>query len=348
MSNLAIEPLYPDASVEVLEQIAALLRRSSLSSTGIQATFTTAESLALYFSSLLDPEIRFVALQAGRVVGYGALECPAKPQPNRWFSIDIDPSYRNRGYGNQLWEHLLSYTSSQDILNTWVDCPLHGRDGLTPRTGSGAVDPQHPSSQFLLHRGFELATISAMSRLQLPVSPKITESLTNRPLPAGYKVVSVGGDIPRHRFAEIAELLTHGEQDQPGAEEIPSESWTVEKVADDLGKIRRQKRYVIGAGILDTNDALVSISYATAAPHNVVVTQGWTVVDRNHRGIGLGSHTKAELVRKVAHDCPRAAAFETENAYHNAPMRAINEKLGFKLAYQGGIWRRTNPPKVQG
>lgn len=348
MSTLTIEPLHPDASVEVLEQIAALLRRSSLSSAGIQATFTTAESLALYFSSQLDPDIRFVGVQAGRVVGYGALECPAKPQPNRWFSIDIDPSYRNRGYGNQLWEHLLSHTSPQDTLNTWVDCPLFDRDGLTPRTGPGAVDPQHPSSQFLLHRGFELATISALSRLHLPVSPTITESLTNHPLPAGYKVVSVGGDIPRHRFAEIAELLSQGEQDQPGAEEIPSESWTVEKVADDLDKIHKQKRYVIGAGILDTNDALVAISYATAAPHHGVITQGWTVVDRNHRGVGLGSHTKAELVRKVAHDRPRATAIETENAYHNAPMRAINEKMGFKLAYQGGIWRRTTPPKVQG
>jgi GNAT superfamily N-acetyltransferase len=72
------------------------------------------------------------------------------------------------------------------------------------------------------------------------------------------------------------------------------------------------------------------------------VHQELTAVDAKQRGRGLGKWLKAALLLRAREAYPDLRVVITENAGSNAPMLAINERLGFKLhraqmGYQSGL-----------
>jgi GNAT superfamily N-acetyltransferase len=72
------------------------------------------------------------------------------------------------------------------------------------------------------------------------------------------------------------------------------------------------------------------------------VHQELTAVDPKQRGRGLGKWLKAVLLLRAREAYPDLRLVITENAGSNAPMLAINERLGFKLhraqtGYQSGL-----------
>jgi GNAT superfamily N-acetyltransferase len=58
----------------------------------------------------------------------------------------------------------------------------------------------------------------------------------------------------------------------------------------------------------------------------------------SHRGHGLGKWLKAAMLERALHDWPKAQLVRTGNADSNAPMLAINTRLGFKPAWAESIW----------
>jgi GNAT superfamily N-acetyltransferase len=91
-----------------------------------------------------------------------------------------------------------------------------------------------------------------------------------------------------------------------------------------------------------------SMSGMTELLHNPYhpdrVHQELTAVDQRQRGRGLGKWLKAALLLRVREAYPELRLVITENAGSNAPMLAINERLGFKLhrpqfGYQVGLER---------
>lgn len=61
-----------------------------------------------------------------------------------------------------------------------------------------------------------------------------------------------------------------------------------------------------------------------------IVHQGFTAVRPGARGRGLGKWLKAAMALHIRELYPEADWFSTENAGSNAPMLAINKKMGFK------------------
>lgn len=62
-----------------------------------------------------------------------------------------------------------------------------------------------------------------------------------------------------------------------------------------------------------------------------LVRQMFTGVDRSARGRGLGKWLKAAMLEHIRRLHPDTEAIVTENAGSNAPMLAINHRLGFRL-----------------
>ena len=60
------------------------------------------------------------------------------------------------------------------------------------------------------------------------------------------------------------------------------------------------------------------------------VEQGLTGVRKEHRGRGLGKWLKAEMQFFIRDELPEVEHINTGNADTNAPMRSINERMGFK------------------
>ncbi len=81
----------------------------------------------------------------------------------------------------------------------------------------------------------------------------------------------------------------------------------------------------------EPNGVISAITDTSWAPHRpTVIEQRFTGVRPDARGRGLGKWIKAVMLRHVHELHPQAEWVTTENAGSNAPMLAINKKLGFK------------------
>ncbi|MFQ5985759.1 MAG: GNAT family N-acetyltransferase [Thermoplasmata archaeon] len=66
-----------------------------------------------------------------------------------------------------------------------------------------------------------------------------------------------------------------------------------------------------------------------------MIHQWMTGVRRPYRGRGLGKWIKAAMLLRVRKEFPQVRVVRTGNAFSNAPMLSINERLGFKLYREG-------------
>jgi GNAT superfamily N-acetyltransferase len=81
----------------------------------------------------------------------------------------------------------------------------------------------------------------------------------------------------------------------------------------------------------EPNSVISAITDMTWTPHRpTIIEQRFTGVRPDARGRGLGKWIKATMLRHVHELHPEAEWVTTENAGSNAPMLAINKKLGFK------------------
>jgi GNAT superfamily N-acetyltransferase len=86
----------------------------------------------------------------------------------------------------------------------------------------------------------------------------------------------------------------------------------------------------------EPDGTISAISDTTWAPHRpTIVEQQFTGVRPEARGRGLGKWIKAAMLKHLHDLYPEAEWISTANAGSNAPMLAINKKLGFKQ-YRAG------------
>lgn len=70
-----------------------------------------------------------------------------------------------------------------------------------------------------------------------------------------------------------------------------------------------------------------------------VVHQGGTAVDPGHQGRDIGKLLKGAMAARVLDEMPGALFIRTDNAGTNAPMLAINDRMGFREAWWMDIWQ---------
>ncbi|MFQ5920337.1 MAG: hypothetical protein ACE5I4_09900, partial [Thermoplasmata archaeon] len=66
-----------------------------------------------------------------------------------------------------------------------------------------------------------------------------------------------------------------------------------------------------------------------------MIHQWMTGVRRPYRGRGLGKWIKAAMLLRVREEFSQVRVVRTGNAFSNAPMLSINERLGYKLYREG-------------
>lgn len=231
--------------------------------------------------------------EEGRVVAAGtACQPPATPDSWRFVHVAVVASHSVQGLGRQLYAALLS-TLSEEV------------EELT----TSVADDDPVALDVARHWGYQVRQRSITSQLDLG------GALFPDP-PAGVTVEACDS-LEFHDESEV-EMMVLASQTNPEAE--LGLVGTLEAWRRGVGS---DQRLVAALARLDGRPAAISVAIADGEEMHVF----YTGVDRALRGHDLARITKQFLHAHAARLGVRTAI--TDNEFHNAGIRHVNEKLGY-------------------
>ena len=249
--------------------------------------------------------------ERGTITGYiYVVHSPEAPAHHFYIWMRVDPAQRGRGIGSALWEAALIFLKEQ---------------GAT-RVGSEMLDHDAHSLRFAERRGFTIdrqhfySTLDLVGFDETPYLPGIA-SLEAQ----GIRFCSLA-DFPdnpetRRKFYELnyAVIL-----------DIPGENWDYaaypqffERRILGAAWFRRAGQLLAVDGETWAGFASVSLSPETQSAHNAT-----TGVIRAYRGRKIGLALKVMAARYARQHGARM--IRTDNDSLNAPILAINRKMGYQ------------------
>lgn len=210
-----------------------------------------------------------------------------------WFWIGVAPAHRNRGVGRTLYDRIEARlrTLGAPLLRT----EINDEDGRA----------------FLLHRGFAATNVMRLQALDLTTADLPEPTVETLPL----RAVEIDS---------IRELFQQGHAD------IPSRSPRAPFTDEDF------RLTVADYELLDRDASTVALESGRPVAFALVVANHdegragaqMTAVSRDRRGRGLAYQVKLASLRRARELGLRTML--TSNDLENAPMLAVNRKLGFE------------------
>lgn len=156
----------------------------------------------------------------------------------------------------------------------------------------------------------------------------------------GYTLDVIEGAFPESkrsdaaRFHHIMQTMPRDSLDVGDVMITEADVAEQDRAHDDAGRERWTilVRDPSGACVGGTEVHLEPWEPATAQQQN-------TGVDPAHRGLGLAKWAKAAMLQRLRTDRPDVQRVRTGNAFSNAPMLAINDRLGFKVISVRTEWQ---------
>ena len=223
------------------------------------------------------------------------------------FNLWVTPEHRNQGIGSALYDEVVKFADSFSAhrLSTYLTL----------------YEPNKLGVHFLEKRGF--AEGDRIAPVMLDLATFERERFTP-PAPAGIQFFSYAeaGDTEenRRKFYALTSTLDRDIPTNEGhAEPRPFENFVkfFDRPEWDLNSI------LLAA---DAGE-WIGISQLTFREHTGIGQTGLTGVLSEYRGRGIAAALKLHAIdAAIARGCPLIL---TENHEENAPMRAINRKLGF-------------------
>lgn len=245
----------------------------------------------------------------GRMVGYGIAARIPSEQPGRFKArVLVDPACRRQGAGTLLADAMERFALS--LGATWFDS--HVRDNA-PEDLAFAEKRGYSVREHVFESVLDLATFDE-SRFAGAVEKVLTGGIRFVPY------AEVKGEEAARR---LYDLSRNAMADTPGAEEevsLPYEMWRQGFL--DLATTRLDLILIAMDG-----DSWAGFTLIVPNPANGAMYNGGTGVAREYRGRGLALALKLLSIRKARE--LGAPYTRTDNHAKNAPMLAINRKLGY-------------------
>ncbi|MER7070300.1 GNAT family N-acetyltransferase [Terrabacter sp. NPDC000476] len=240
--------------------------------------------------------------------------------------LGVLPEHRRRGAGDLLAAEVraVAREHGRSIAQTEVYVP----DGVAFEDWCGGAFAQRHG----------LGSLSAEDRLlvDLPYDPDRLERLTEAArVPEGYRVVSFTGPCPDDLAPEWARMRTQMNEDVPTGELTRTASVVdVERIRTSDVRMAEQGWTKVRSVVLTAaRDGAGYTELFVSAHDPDFVLQDDTLVDRAHRGQGLGAALKAANLRQLASLGERAAGrrwLQTHTEQGNVAMQRTNERFGFR------------------
>lgn len=201
---------------------------------------------------------------------------------------------------------------------------------------SGLAVAMDRTARLLTVAGFDLAYTSRHVRLDLrlarPSSVKVAPGYSLLVWPTIH--------TPEEHLAEVARLQTLLSQDSPDGDlDAQIEEWDVERVIESERTSYNGQQRLRVLALHEASRQLVGFTEVSRKEGSAAVFQNATLVESEHRGHGLGTAMKTQLLLAIAEWWPGAARIHTWNEGANDPMWRINEVLGFEPVDVGATWQ---------
>ncbi|TCC26633.1 GNAT family N-acetyltransferase [Kribbella speibonae] len=241
--------------------------------------------------------------------------------------LAVAPAYRRRGVATKLLDAAIERARA---------------DGRRIVSGTNlAGDPvtgESPGTAFAAARGFVKKHTELHQVAELPMTDLVEQPVD------GYEIVQWREHAPDEWLEQFVELLSGMSEDVPSGERT-SEAvhWTPELVRDAEDRRVAQGRFTYTTAAVHTaSGELAAYTQMGGTPETPDrLNQYDTYVRRTHRGHRLGIAVKGPNLRALQAGVALPAVLHTWNAPENAPMIAVNSKLGFRPVAQRTMWERT-------
>jgi len=258
------------------------------------------------------------------------------------FELHVHPDHRRRGHGTALLAAVEADLVAQGRTTLVVESSWPWADDPAP-TGAGPA--------FAARHGYELGLTDVHRELALPVPDEHLAALAAEAAPhhAAYRLLSWSGRVPDEHVAGYVALEASLTTEAPVGElDLEPQAADVEAFRGREARTAAQGRTRFTTVALAPDGDLVAYTDLVSTVHEPGRLYQWgTLVRTDHRGHRLGLALKVATLRAVQ---AAAAAGEvppgpvrratTWNAEVNAPMVAVNERLGFRPVERMGEFQK--------
>jgi len=257
---------------------------------------------------------RYSFLERRAIVGFGEVSHVTDMfHPYKfWINILVDPASQGRGIGSSVYERLTGELGRLNAIAAWAG----SKEDLPRLTG------------FYQKRGFAEKMKAWESRLDIrTMDPARFQDYSEKVLGQGITITNLAEERGRDRdsLRKLHELVQIISADMPSPSPftpISYEQWEAFELKNPS---------LLPEGYMIAKDGPKYVGLSTVwrldqEPKGLV--QGNTGVRREYRGRGIAVALKLKVI-----DFARRNGYEkmkTWNASNNAPMLAVNAKLGFK------------------
>ena len=239
-------------------------------------------------------------------------------------SIDVLPAHRRKGIAKLLFREIVAGAGEADdiVISFFANDRVPSAAPFLERIGAKRALTMHANQ-------LDLSELDrAMVREWAGIQTK------------GYRLEWIDGDVPEDRMNGV--IVAYDTMNTAPRGDSAMQDWnTTPDQIREWDRSRRatgrERRLVLAIHELTGDTAgYTELVYDPKVPH--LIWQQGTAVIPSHRGNGLGKWLKAAMLERALRDWPKAQLVRTGNADANAPMLAINTRLGFRPVWAESIW----------
>jgi len=278
-------------------------------------------------TSRLFQRREFIATANDRLIGRAMFNrnLTGSNEHIREVELAVHPEHRRRGIGRALLAAGLREIAEEDAkLIEWF---------TTSRVPAGSAVSTHVGASPGLRMRVSQLDLGSVDRALMQAWATLA--------PAGYRFEWIVDEIPV-RLLEQA-LEAYRAINRMPLEDLDMEPWKfTEEIVRDWERTRKERGQTYWLVLAIENATgqaagFTDVVFDLRHPHQI--HQGGTAVDPQHQGRDIGKCVKSMMVNRILADLPKARFIRTENAGTNAPMLAINVKMGFRPAWEDTIWQ---------
>lgn len=276
------------------------------------------------------------------IVGHASVLLPLQENLSQaYVNLSVHPAHRGQGIGTALLEQAALPAVREEgrpSTTLWGEVPADG----------DPHDPAQPWNRIAAHLGLSSKNIAIARACDLPVPPATLEQAETeaaRKL-GGYRVELWEDTIPEEHLEAYGVLLHQLDLDDPDGDlDHEAAEYTPERIRA-LEKRRRESGTRVLTAVAIAPDGTVAGNSEIHWNATAGTTRGWqenTLVMPAHRGHRLGLAMKAATHRRISEIAPDLQVLITWNSATNPWMIAVNETLGYRVAFRQHAYQGPTP-----